>query len=139
MDPCGPDAGQERGCARPISILAPARPFPARIVEVVMVGGVNRRMHGYAMLRWLKAHFAFLAWLHSALWTYLSVHRQPPDGNHRRVRGLVHSACWSYLPPRVTTAVRGLVRLSRHLLYARLTLCMPAPLPVHSACWIYLY
>ena len=49
MDPCGPDAGQERGCARPISILAPARPFPARIVEVVMVGGVNRRMHGYAM------------------------------------------------------------------------------------------
>ena len=31
MDPCGPDAGQERGCARPISILAPARPFPARI------------------------------------------------------------------------------------------------------------
>ena len=82
--------------------LPPAH-FPLEFVEVVVVGGVNRRMHGYAMLRWLKAHFAFLAWLHSALWTYLSVHRQPPDGNHRRVRGLVHSACWSYLPARVTT------------------------------------
>ena len=51
----------------------------------------------------------------------------------------VHSACWSYLPAQVSTAVRGLVRLSRHLLYARLTFCMPAPWPVHSACWIYLY
>ena len=39
----------------------------------------------------------------------------------------------------VTTAVRGLVRLSLATCYARLTLRMPAPWPAHSACWIYFY
>ena len=35
------------------------------------------------------------------------------------------------------TAVRGLVCGSLATRYARLTLHMPAPWPVHSACWIY--
>jgi len=46
---------------------------------------------------------------------------------------VVHSACWICLLAQVTTAVRGLVRLSCYLLYASFIWRMPALWPVQSA------